>query len=307
VGVLRGDRAGGFAAPTWLTMGAGTRAPVIADLNGDGVPDLATADAAADALSVRFGTSQPDPRASAPTDLGERLPGTTGPPRTITVTNAGAAALRVQGVSVVGLHPDDILISHDDCMGATVHSGGIDACTVNVRFAPSVLGARSAAVRVRYAGGGLMDVPLTGTGADPAPAVTPSTVTPEATVPVVETPAPTEAVVEAPAPAPTPTTKRKRTPLVLTLDRTLLRARAGKKLAVRFALGRAAHVVLRVKRGARTADILRADLAEGRATLTWDGLLGPKAAPAGTYRLALYAVADDGAVARASATLTIRG
>jgi hypothetical protein len=75
---------------------------------------------------------------------------------------------------------------------------------------------------------------------------------------------------------------------------------------VGFALDRAAKLVLRVKREGRTVEILRASGREGKGTITWDGRLGAKAAPAGSYRLAAYAVAADGATARASATVTIR-
>jgi hypothetical protein len=45
---------------------------------------------------------------------------------------------------------------------------------------------------------------------------------------------------------------------------------------------------------------------EGRGTVTGDGRLGTRPAPAGTYRLDVYAVAADGHAARASATLVVR-
>jgi hypothetical protein len=85
-----------------------------------------------------------------------------------------------------------------------------------------------------------------------------------------------------------------------------LTATAGRRLKVGFALGRAAKVVLRVKHGGRTVEIVRASAGGGRGSISWDGRLGHDAAPAGTYRLDVYAVAANGRAARASVALTIK-
>jgi hypothetical protein len=119
-------------------------------------------------------------------------------------------------------------------------------------------------------------------------------------------PAPARADVARAAISATATPAPKPGRLVLTLDRTKLTAAPGTRVRIGYALGRAAKVVLRVKHAGRTVEIVRVSGREGRGTLTWDGLLGATAAPAGAYRLDVYAVAADGHAARASAALLLR-
>jgi hypothetical protein len=227
----------------------------------------------------------------------------------VTITNAGAARLAVTGVATAGTDPDDFLVTGDTCTGASVASDGADACTVRVRFAPSAAGARSAVLRLRHgAGGATYDVALSGTATAPgddAAAPAPTTVT-TTTPDVAATPPAIPKTRVTPPVAARPKTAKKTTKLILTLSHSKLRARPGAKVVVGFALGRAAKLVLRVKRGGRTVDLARASAQEGRGTLIWDGRLGRKAAPAGTYRLELYAVAADGRAARASVALTLK-
>jgi len=52
-------------------------------------------------------------------------------------------------------------------------------------------------------------------------------------------------------------------------------------------------------------EIVRAAPRKGRHSLRWDGRPARQAAPAGRYRLAVYAVAADGRAARGSVTLTV--
>jgi hypothetical protein len=327
-GILLGDGAGGFGPATWLTMGTGARSAIAADVTGDGVPDLVTADSGDDALGVRRGTSTPSPQAvglGGSESFGTRDVGSTGPPRTVTITNAGHARLNVTGVAVTGAQADDFLVTRDGCSGASVRSDGVDACAVNLRFAPSDAGARTAALRLRLAGGGTFDVPLSGTGAGDEPPAAASDPEPETEPPapagpaLAATPAPDRdpdpelqpqpqrptLLKSVPPTTSTPLSGRPE-PLTLTLTRETLTARPGRHIAVGFALGRAAKLVLRVKHGPRTVEILRADARKGTGRITWDGLLGKRPAPAGTYRLAAYAIAADGATARASATLRVK-
>jgi hypothetical protein len=315
VGVLLGDGAGSFGAPTWQTTGAGPRSPVIADLTGDGVPDLATADAGSSTVSLLRGTSAPDPHGELTGTFGTQAVGSTGEAHAVTITNAGPAMLAVQGVSVTGSAADDFLVTHDDCTGATVASGGRAACAVRVRFAPSAAGTRTAALRLRIPGGATFDVALSGTGAAAEPAATgtdggdtTATTTPAATTTTTTTSTPAAAPAPAPAPKATTQANAKATTkrLVLTLSATKLTLASGKRLSVGLALGRAAKIVLRVKQNGRTVDLLRTTARAGRSTISWDGMLGRVAAPAGTYRLDVYAVAADGRAARASAVLTVR-
>jgi hypothetical protein len=312
-GVLRNHGDGTFTAPEWLTVGAAARAPVVADLDGDGVPDLATADATDGTVTVRRNAGRPDPHGAA-AGFGTQAVGATGQAATITITNTGQARMPIAAVATTGAAADDFLITGDACTGASVRSGGTDACTVRVRFAPTAMGTRAAALHLRYAGGTL-DVPLTGTGTPAATTDggddddtgatttgdTGDTGTPDTTTDAPAAPATTAApaaAVKAPA-------KAKTKPLTLTLTRTKLTAKPGARLAVGFTLGRAAKLVLRVKHAGRTAAIVRLAGHSGRGTITWDGKLGKKPAPSGTYRLDIYAVAADGRAARVSAVLTV--
>ncbi|HET6508201.1 MAG TPA: FG-GAP-like repeat-containing protein [Baekduia sp.] len=333
VGVLPGDGAGGFGTPTWAVAGAGPRSPVVADLDGDGQDDLATADATGDTVSVLRNVGAPAPAGALSAPFAAQAVGTTGPARTIAITNpTGSARLRVTGVRTAGDAPDDFLVTGDTCTGASVASGGDASCTVRLRFSPSAAGSREATLRLRLAGGDHFDVPLSATATatagddatdtttttdpdaatDPDPTTDPATPTATTTTAAATTtvtqPAVTTPVPAAPKPAvaATPATPRKTTRLILTLSHSKLTAKRGAKVAVGLALGRAAKVILRVKHGGRTVDLLRASATEGRNTIAWDGKLGRKAAPAGTYRLDVYAVAADGRAARRSVTLTIK-
>jgi len=193
LGILMNDGTGAFTLVSWLAMGAAPRSPVIADLDGDGVADLAAAATDDDAIVVRRGLGEPAPSTGPPAAE------TTTPPTTVTAPSA--------------------------------------------------------------------------------------------------------------APVPVPTIARpprRRAGLVLTLARTRATVDRGRRVAVDYALGRAATVVARVKRGGRTVRVMRRRGTEGRNRLVWDGRLGRRAAPRGTYRLTLHAVAADGAAARATITVRVR-
>jgi CSLREA domain-containing protein len=98
--------------------------------------------------------------------------------QTVMLTNAGASALNVSTVELVGANPGEFTKSNDTCAGASVAAGA--SCTVGVAFDPSSAGAKSALLR--FTDDSLVttqDVLLTGTGV----AVPPTPVTP--------TPAPT--------------------------------------------------------------------------------------------------------------------
>lgn len=317
-GVLLGDGAGAFGDPTWVTTGAGPRSPVIADLTGDGLPDLATADASADAVSLLRNASAPVPHGAQGSAFGTEAVGATGAARTFTFTNTGAAPLKVAGVQTAGDAADDFLVTRDDCAGTTVASGGAASCVVRVRFAPSAAGARVATLRVRYAapGGGTAtyDLGLAGTGGgedgdgDGTTTTTGTTTTAPTTSTTAgdtSTHAPESAAHAATPAAHKPAAKPKTTRLILTLSHRKLAARHGALVKVGFALGRAAKLVVRVKRGARTVAVLRSSQKGGRGTIAWDGRLNRKAAPAGRYRLDVYAVAADGRAARGSVALTV--
>lgn len=89
---------------------------------------------------------------------------TLGAPRAIVVTPALGTA-QVTDVTLAGPDVDDFIISSDRCTGVALDSGAGTACTVNVRFSPSVVGARHAALQVTStASNTVLSVPLDGVG-----------------------------------------------------------------------------------------------------------------------------------------------
>ena len=85
------------------------------------------------------------------------------------VTNHGSSVLGVTGVSLIGENRGDFEITGEGCTRSATPAG--NGCVVNVRFAPSAAGSRSAALRVTSsASNSPTDVPLSGTGTSTAPA-----------------------------------------------------------------------------------------------------------------------------------------
>ena len=79
-------------------------------------------------------------------DFGSQAIGSTSAARTVTLSNSGSAAIAVASVDLVGVNPGDFAISADGCSGKSVAAGG--QCTVQVAFAPTATGARSASLRI---------------------------------------------------------------------------------------------------------------------------------------------------------------
>lgn len=86
------------------------------------------------------GTRAPDPGAPgfsatpSPLFFGDRLVGTTSPPRTVTATNVGTAPLTISATALVGAQPEDFAIAGDTCAGSTLAPD--EGCTVDVTFSP---------------------------------------------------------------------------------------------------------------------------------------------------------------------------
>ncbi len=89
---------------------------------------------------------------------------TIGSPQSIVVSAQGGGA-QITSMHLAGPGAQDFLVSADGCTGATVNSATHASCTIDVRFAPSQEGARSAMlVLASTASAGTLEVPLTGTG-----------------------------------------------------------------------------------------------------------------------------------------------
>ena len=91
--------------------------------------------------------------------------GTTSAPQPITMTNTGNATLNISGIAVQGSNASDFSETHD-CL-STLNSG--QSCTINVRFAPTTTGPRTATLVITDdANNSPQLVQMTGTGIAPS-------------------------------------------------------------------------------------------------------------------------------------------
>ena len=103
--------------------------------------------------------------------FGNRAVGTTSANQAITITNSGSGVLAIASATRTGTNPNQFALTNN-C--TTLVSGA--SCTINVRFAPTSTGAKTASVTIVHnAAGSPQVVTLTGTGVPAAPAVSLST------------------------------------------------------------------------------------------------------------------------------------
>jgi hypothetical protein len=96
--------------------------------------------------------------------------GTTGAPRTLVVSNEGAADLHVASLALTGPDASAFIIASDGCTGRTLTPE--ETCTIDVAFKPTSVGSRTASVRISdNAAGTPHEAVLSGTAIAP-PAVT---------------------------------------------------------------------------------------------------------------------------------------
>ena len=81
---------------------------------------------------------------------------------TLNISNPGAVTTGTLSANVIGANAADFPVVSNACAGATLAPGG--SCSVQLRFAPSVTGGRTATLSVTGAPGGSASVNLLGTG-----------------------------------------------------------------------------------------------------------------------------------------------
>jgi Abnormal spindle-like microcephaly-assoc'd, ASPM-SPD-2-Hydin len=83
--------------------------------------------------------------------------------QTVTVTNSGTAALMISGLSLSGTNAADFAVAGGTCAaGSSVAAGA--SCTAQVKFTPTVAGARTASLDVASNATGAHSVALSGSG-----------------------------------------------------------------------------------------------------------------------------------------------
>ena len=94
--------------------------------------------------------------------------GTTSAPQTVTLSNNESAALTIASVSISGANVSDFTETNN-CVGSLSAAA---SCSINVTFAPTAAGNRTASVVIaNNRSGSPVPVPLIGTGVPPAPIV----------------------------------------------------------------------------------------------------------------------------------------
>jgi len=176
VGVLLNDGNGSFASPTEFTAGLEVASMAVADVDKDGWPDIAVAGSMPRSLAILYnstnGRGYPEARfSSVGLAFGNQKVGVTSARQTLTLSNAGGAALNISSIAVSGADSGDFN-EHNNC-GAKLPPN--TSCNINVNFTPAALGARSAAIVVMDDGAGTPhSVGLAGTGGTALARVTPS-------------------------------------------------------------------------------------------------------------------------------------
>ena len=93
-------------------------------------------------------------------NFGEQKAGRVNQRHSITLTNTGSTLLSIRGIGIVGNNLSDF-IATTTCDSSVPPSS---RCTIDVRFAPTATGFRTASLRVRPDGGGEQPITLTGIG-----------------------------------------------------------------------------------------------------------------------------------------------
>jgi hypothetical protein len=277
--VLSGHGDGTFTAALEVDAGPSPYANAIADIDGDGKPDLLFADQDGnfDGGKVTILRNNGRPAAStgpaAGIDFGDQAQQTVGPPQAVTVTNEGDALLHVGGATLTGANPGDFLATAGDCTAAPVKSG--QSCTIAVRFVPTAVGRRTAALQI------LSDAP-----------VAPAAIALGGNGTALPKGPPGLAGARGPA-----RPRRPRAPLVLALAQKRLLVSAGKRFQVRFVTTLPGEATLTASPGGLTAKRIVAT--PGSSTLSL------KIRKEGRYKLRLRFRSSDGQRRRIAAKLTV--
>ena len=160
--LLLGNGDGTFQTPFQLLSASGGSASSIGDFNNDGRLDLLGTSVF---LSISAGL--------LPSSLayGNQNVGTQSSPQTATLTDLGSLDLVVGKIGVDGTDPNDFTESNN--CPSRLHSN--QSCTIQVVFAPTASGSRSATLYVDHSGqGSPATVALSGTGVDLTVTLTPS-------------------------------------------------------------------------------------------------------------------------------------
>jgi len=181
VGVLLGNGDGTFQkTASFCGGGVGTDASVavaVADLNGDGMPDLVVVNnngKGFGALGVLLNDSTTAVLSPANLSFAPQAPGVNSAPQTVTLTNIATKSLTLSGIAIGGTDATGFSQSNNCPVSLATNT----SCQIKVSSVPSAAGAQSASLNVTdNAAGSPQTVALTGSGEDFSLAASPTTTT----------------------------------------------------------------------------------------------------------------------------------
>jgi hypothetical protein len=157
--ILQGKGNGTFTPTDLYYTGSGVVSAVVADFNGDGMPDVALLNAGNGSfVSIMLNATQPVSVSPLNVNYGSETVGDK-KPETVILTNNQSTALAITSITISGTDPGDF--SETNKCG-TSRKAGWD-CTITVTFKPTATGARSATLSIKD-GAGTQTVALSGTG-----------------------------------------------------------------------------------------------------------------------------------------------
>ncbi|MFZ0318217.1 MAG: choice-of-anchor D domain-containing protein [Candidatus Sulfotelmatobacter sp.] len=135
-------------------VGSSPEDVAVGDVNGDGFPDLVTADLKSNSAEVLLNSG---PVSLSPSSLAftTQVLRTTSAPKNVILTNTGGSALNI--VSIMA----SAEFSETNTCGSSVAAGA--SCTISVKFSPAAAGKQSGMLTI-IDSAGTQAVPLTGTG-----------------------------------------------------------------------------------------------------------------------------------------------
>lgn len=159
--VLQGHGDGTFTSSEIYYSGQAVMSAVVADFNGDGMPDIALLNSvgfSTDFLTVMFNSTHPVSISPLNVSYGSVTVGAK-KAETVILTNDQSTSLSISSVTLGGTDPGDF--SAKSPCGSSRKAGW--DCTITVTFQPTVAGARSATLSIKD-GAGTQVVQLNGTG-----------------------------------------------------------------------------------------------------------------------------------------------